>query len=549
MISRQEFVETLQERFGIKNEVEQNKDLRYVMYVRKSTTDEAKQVRSIGDQISDCKRRAVTAGIRISDRDIVVETESAKEADMRPKFRKMLDEIKANRYDAILAWHPDRLSRNMKEAGEIIDLIDKGVIKNLLFDSYTFTNDTSGKTMLGMIFVMSKQYSDHLSDGVKRGIRNSTLEGAYLRTAKHGYYKIADHKLKPDDENFLIIKNLFDMRLEGKGLKELSDYLKQVDYPVKTKHGQRKKQDMSIARVSDILRNPIFAGILIYGDVVVDLVEKYGFTPAVSLDDFMKICPIEAICKGYKLMLKIKPKGSVKANFMRGMVTCGDCGRLMSTGLTSKEKKGVVERRLLLRCDTDGCPRHNKSIRGKVIVDFVKAFLQTHPFNNPKAYASYKTEMVRLIAERTKHEDSELRVALFRSGALKTKLESTKEYVLQEKDPLLKKEFAKDIREYSTEAKALAKSIKEMRERKDRKKEEIYTYDEFLELFKKLANVIDKFKTMKDLDIAIKKMFSNFVIKDKKIASYTQNSPFGELAGHGDSVMVTPPGIEPGLMA
>ena len=51
----------------------------------------------------------------------------------------------------------------MKEAGEVIDLLDKRVIKDLQFKSFSFSNDTSGKMLLGITFVLSKEYTAKLS--------------------------------------------------------------------------------------------------------------------------------------------------------------------------------------------------------------------------------------------------------------------------------------------------------------------------------------------------------------------------------------------------
>ncbi len=47
----------------------------------------------------------------------------------------------------------------MLEGGEIIDLIDQGIIKDLKFKTHFFTKDANGKMLLGMTFVLSKQYS------------------------------------------------------------------------------------------------------------------------------------------------------------------------------------------------------------------------------------------------------------------------------------------------------------------------------------------------------------------------------------------------------
>jgi hypothetical protein len=90
--------------------------LRYVIYARKSTKGEERQERSIPDQIDDCmKREVIPNELHIVGKPIR-EKGSAKEPDVRPKFRTMLDDIKAGKIDGIVTWHTDRLARNMKEA-------------------------------------------------------------------------------------------------------------------------------------------------------------------------------------------------------------------------------------------------------------------------------------------------------------------------------------------------------------------------------------------------------------------------------------------------
>ncbi len=180
---------------------------RYVIYVRKSTDETGKQIRSIEDQITECVEFAKRNGLNFSD--IIDEAESAKEPNIRPKFRKMLNDINAGKYQGIIAWHPDRLARNMKEAGEVIDLVDKDIIKDLQFVSFTFNNDPSGKLLLGITFALSKEYSDKLSVNVKRGNRLSMAEGKHVSMSKHGYIKDVNGYLRPDGENFILLKKRF----------------------------------------------------------------------------------------------------------------------------------------------------------------------------------------------------------------------------------------------------------------------------------------------------------------------------------------------------
>ena len=75
--------------------------LRYVLYARKSTEDENRQVRSIDDQIKDCLKVAKDLGLHIVGEPIK-ETKSAKKPGQRPLFSQMLKDIEAKKYDAIL---------------------------------------------------------------------------------------------------------------------------------------------------------------------------------------------------------------------------------------------------------------------------------------------------------------------------------------------------------------------------------------------------------------------------------------------------------------
>jgi len=94
--------------------------LRYVLYARKSRQDE-EQARSIPDQITDCEKLAHDQALNIVE--IIREERSAKNPRNRPLFTDMLKRIRTKEFDAILTWHPDRLARNMIEAGRLIHML------------------------------------------------------------------------------------------------------------------------------------------------------------------------------------------------------------------------------------------------------------------------------------------------------------------------------------------------------------------------------------------------------------------------------------------
>ena len=53
----------------------------------------------------------------------------------------MLAEIKEGKYNAILTWAPDRLSRNAGDLGSLVDLIDKKVLLEIRTFGQRFGNN------------------------------------------------------------------------------------------------------------------------------------------------------------------------------------------------------------------------------------------------------------------------------------------------------------------------------------------------------------------------------------------------------------------------
>ena len=58
--------------------------------------------------------------------EIKKESHSAKEAGQRPVFNEIVEEIKSGKFNGILTWAADRISRNAGDLGRIVDLMDRG---------------------------------------------------------------------------------------------------------------------------------------------------------------------------------------------------------------------------------------------------------------------------------------------------------------------------------------------------------------------------------------------------------------------------------------
>ncbi len=191
------------------------KEIKYGLYKRKSTDDE-RQVLSLGSQKSDALKRF--SNLKIVELDD--ESVSAFRPYKRPVFNEMIEKIKKGEIQGIVAWHPDRLSRNPIDAAQIIYLLDIGALKDLKFSSYHFDNSPEGKMMLQIVMSQSKYSSDKLSKDVKRGMDNKAETGWRPGRAPLGYLNSKrEEKGKQyicnDPERFHLVEQLLQTMLTG----------------------------------------------------------------------------------------------------------------------------------------------------------------------------------------------------------------------------------------------------------------------------------------------------------------------------------------------
>ena len=216
---------------------------------------------------------------------------------------------KRPRPDGIIAWLPDRLARNMRDAGEIIELLDAGPLADLKFPMYAFHNDSSGKEHLAMEFARAKAYSDHLQDNVLRGLIEQELKGRGTRPLPPAYTVIEDED--SDDYLKIIPSDLhghwrdayrwkIDLNLTNEAI---ATRLVENGYVHRYRYKKRwQKAVVDKDYVGRHLKNPLHCGWLVTGEDskeprradLNDLFPKeFGeeFPVVVTLEDFKKVNP------------------------------------------------------------------------------------------------------------------------------------------------------------------------------------------------------------------------------------------------------------------
>jgi DNA invertase Pin-like site-specific DNA recombinase len=523
IITTSQLVELIQQSKPKRDDTPAN--LKYAIYVRKSTDDSDKQVRSLGDQLDECKKLAQSLGIVVLQDNIIEESETAKIAGVRPKFRKLLDRIIAGELDGIISWHPNRLTRNMLEAGEIIDLLDRNIIKDLKFPSHTFVNDASGKMLLGIVFVMAKQYSEQLSADIKRGNEKSVEAGNYINKPKHGYIKDANKRLQPDANNWAIIKEAFRMKLQGNTLEQIVSFVRNSGYFTRGKDNVRRDVKIHISMMANVFTDPVYAGVMQYGNDVIDLTELYDFMPMITVKDYLSINQYKSLKQAFKTRKHERGNDKRMADFLPRQVYCSDCDELMQAGLS----QGKTKKYYYFRCETKDCERYNKGVRGKVILDFVNEFLSQKPFASEETYSSYRTEIIRIQNEGLSDINSHIASATKQASLSADDISKIKLNLSRETDPETKQVQKQELKRLEKALLETRTFIEELKVKKAKVSKAPLTFKEFASVMEALPAKIKKVQTTTEKHALIAPIFLNFIVSSKKVENYSLNSPFDRL--------------------
>lgn len=500
--------------------------LKYALYVRKSTDDKERQQRSIDDQKAECEELAAKLGIRLA-KPYYEDHASAKIPNnpKRGRFKELLADLRAGKVDGIMAWHPDRLARNMQDGGEIFGLIDDSFIKDLKFVTHYFTNDASGKMLLGISFTLSTYYSANLSQNVKRGHRRAFKEGKSSGTPKHGYIRTEEGIYVPDGKNYELVCEAWQMRKRGIGLREIADYMNEQGYGRVIKDKKAKKYGstikMSFQILSEVFKDPFYFGLLVQTKKTTDLREAYDFKWAVTEDDYNEVQRLSRA--SISPLLKNRRKTFYP---LRNMVKCSYCGRSMAPGAS---KSGRGTRYLYYRCTNNNCVRPKKSIRALVIFTFIYELLKDGVTLTEKDYQAYYD---RLTGQATK-ENIALRTEInSKEGALKATKRRIKDIgskIIDYKQGSTVWNVNNDrLTELEKERKDLEDKIKELKEKQTDPEKDVLGIEQFLNLAK---NAGSKVKAADEVgkDHICREIFLNLYVNEEKVVDYHLTKAFSKL--------------------
>ncbi|EOU1766206.1 recombinase family protein [Clostridium perfringens] len=237
------------------------------IYCRVSTEEQSENGYSIDEQerlLEEwCKKMGYVIYKCYSDRGI-----SGKNIKDRPALKELLSDAKAGKFDMVISWKINRVSRKLEDVLKIVNLLEKN---NITFKSYSepFETDTpAGRMQFQMMALIGEFERGTIAQNVKMGMIAKAKSGNWCGGRVLGYdlvpnnspeeEKKGKNKLEINEKEAEIVRFIFNEYSKGKGYKAITNKMNKLGY--KTKKGN----NFSVGSIRDILTNPVYIGEIRY---------------------------------------------------------------------------------------------------------------------------------------------------------------------------------------------------------------------------------------------------------------------------------------------
>lgn len=244
----------------------------------------------------------------------------------RPGLQSMIEDIKNNKLDIILVYKLDRLSRSQKHTLYLIE--DVFLKNNVNFVSMSESFDTTssfGRAMIGILSVFAQLERDTITERLTMGRVERAKTGLY-----HGGgnftplgYDYIDHMLIVNEFEAMVVRKIFDLYLQKKGIRQI----------VMELHDKYPEQVTTRTKIKGVLSNPLYIGKVTFAGEIHDgqhesIVDEETFIAAQKVRD-------SRILYNYS--------GYEQKGLLNGKLYCGKCGAKYYRQVTGSKKYRYIK--------------------------------------------------------------------------------------------------------------------------------------------------------------------------------------------------------------
>ena len=428
----------------------------------------------------------------------------------RTKFRDMIKQIKKRKKPiAIVCDKVDRLQRGFKETPMIEDLRVSGKAQiHFLSDNLVIHKDSSSQDLMryNLMVMMAQNYTDCISENVKRAHEQMVREGKAMGMAPVGYKNVRDENTKVadivlDEIRAPLVQRLF--KEYSTGLYSLSELVNMAkEWGLTNK--RKPYKPLCKCQIEKMLKNVFYCG---YAKRHDEYYQHY-YPTIVSIELFMKCVEVrKGRNKQFSKMVKHE-------TVFKGLIKCVNCGCTVTPDI----KKGKY---IYLKPNTkkiDGKKCDCKQINENKANDMVSKVFKSMTISED-VLQGYLAEL-KTRFEMTNKEEANERLNLTKQLTfLDSRFDRLKKTYLD--GDFSREEYLKEKQDIELEQKFIENKIAQLST--DNKEFEI-TLEYLLELVSKINFLYESSRIDKKRKI-LNLVFSNFFLNGSNL-SYELKKPF-----------------------
>lgn len=229
------------------------------MYLRKSRAEFSDPEDTLFRHKSILLEMAAKNGWDIPDEHIYQEVVSGSTLYARPEMLRLLRDVEAGMYDAVLCMDIDRLGRSaMSEQGIILETFQAAGCKIITpAKTYDLSNEVD-EQYTELASFMARQELKLISRRMRRGLERTVQEGGYISNPPYGYRRITVGNLpslEPVPDEAEMVRLMYDLYVnQGVGCTSIAKTLNQLGAV------PRRGGPFNRSTVALILKNPVYCG-------------------------------------------------------------------------------------------------------------------------------------------------------------------------------------------------------------------------------------------------------------------------------------------------
>jgi DNA invertase Pin-like site-specific DNA recombinase len=189
------------------------------VYARISNDPEGDRL-GVNRQIEDCRKEAESRGWPVADL-YVDDDKSAWSGKVRPEYQRLVTDIDARKIDAVLFWHPDRLTRIPIEMEQFTEVCRRNNVEVAWMGGELAPRDSDGLLLLRILSAVASDSSAKTSKRIKRKNEERAAQGLPTMggTRPFGY---RPDRVTVDPAEAVLVREAVDRVLAGDSVRAIA---------------------------------------------------------------------------------------------------------------------------------------------------------------------------------------------------------------------------------------------------------------------------------------------------------------------------------------